>query len=284
MSDDPRRQELGSFLRTRRLRLSPKEAGLQHAEFTRRRTKGLRREEVAALAGISLPWYTSLEQGRDINVSEQVLDSLCRVLRLDQDERNHLYFLSNSRQTAFLPREKEPVISPSLTYLLDQMPLCPAYVTDAKMNVLAWNHLAVSVFGSFGAVDSSERNMIWRMFMLPAYRTLFADWDDLAASLLGHFRVMYGQHLDDLWYAEFIASMTENSPEFATMWESYDVRCTNQYPQVITHPQAGRLNLSTLVFPIQYRSGQFLHTYTPDLQDGSVERLAKLAQATPISH
>jgi transcriptional regulator with XRE-family HTH domain len=280
MSDDQRRQELGRFLRTRRLRLSPEEAGLQHSDFTRRRTKGLRREEVAALAGISLPWYTSLEQGRDINVSDQVLDSLARVLRLDRDERNHLHFLANPRRMAFVPKEKEPIISSSLKYLLDQMPLCPAYITDVKMNVLAWNRLASSVFGPFGTADSRERNMIWRMFMLPSYRTMFIDWEDLAASLLGHFRVMYGQHIEDLWYPEFIAEMTESSPEFATMWESYDVRCTSQHPQVITHPRAGQLYLSTLVFPVQYGSGQFLFAYTPDLQDGSADRLAKLAEET----
>lgn len=280
MSDDQRRQELGRFLRTRRLRLSPEEAGLQHANFTRRRTKGLRREEVAALAGISLPWYTSLEQGRDINVSDQVLDSLARVLRFDRDERNHLQFLANPRQMAFVQKEKEPVVSSSLKYLLDQMPLCPAYITDAKMNVLAWNRLASSVFGPFGTADSRERNMIWRMFMLPSYRTMFNDWEDLAAPLLGHFRVMYGQHIEDLWYSEFIAEMTENSREFANMWESYEVRCTSQHPQVIMHPRAGMLNLSTLVFPVQYGNGQFLYAYTPDLQDGSADRLAKLAEET----
>lgn len=281
MSDDQRRKELGRFLRTRRLRLSPEEAGLQQqADFTRRRTKGLRREEVAALAGISLPWYTSLEQGRDINVSDQVLDSLARVLRLDRDERNHLHFLANPRRDAFVPKEKEPIVSSSLQYLLDQMPLCPAYITDVKMNVLAWNHLASTVFGYFGTVDGRECNMIWRMFMLPSYKAMFIDWGDLAASLLGNFRVMYNQHIDDPWYPEFIAEMMESSPEFTAMWESYDVRCTNQYPQMITHPQAGLLNLSTLVFSDQYGSGQFLYAYTPDLQDGSVERLAKLAEET----
>lgn len=148
------------------------------------------------------------------------------------------------------------------------------------MNVLAWNRLASSVFGPFGTEDSRERNMIWRMFMLPSYRTMFIDWEDLAASLLGHFRVIYNQHIEDLWYPEFIAEMTESSPEFATMWESYEVRCTSKHPQVITHPRAGLLNLSTLVFPVQNGSGQFLCAYTPDLQDGSADRLAKLAEET----
>ncbi|MBW5447558.1 helix-turn-helix domain-containing protein [Cohnella sp. CFH 77786] len=278
MSDDQRRQELGRFLRTRRLRLSPEDAGLQHAGFTRRRTKGLRREEVAALAGISLPWYTSLEQGRDINVSDQVLGSLARVLRLNRDERNHLYFLANPNRTPRQTKAEEPTVSHSLQYLLDQMLHCPAYITDMRMNVLAWNRLASSVFGSFGPADSRERNMIWRMFMLPSYRTMFIGWEDLARSLLGHFRVMYDQHIEDPWYPEFIAEMTECSPEFAAMWESYEVRCTNQHPRVLSHPQAGRLNLLTHLFPMQDGSGQFLNVYTPDLQDGSADRLAKLAE------
>lgn len=283
MSDNQRRQELGQFLRTRRLRLSPEEAGLPHTEFTRRRTKGLRREEVSALAGISLPWYTSLEQGRDINVSDQVLDSLARVLRLDHDEHHHLHFLANPRHNAIIPKEEEPAVSSPLNYLLDQMPLCPAYITDAKMNVLTWNRLALSVFGSFGTADSRERNMIWRIFMLSSYRTMFIDWEDLAASLLGHFRVMYSQNLEDTWYPEFIAEMTESSPEFATMWENYEVRCTSKHPQSITHPRAGLLNLSTLVLPVQNGSGQFLHAYTPDLQDGSAERLAQLTEEMTVN-
>ncbi|MCG7379421.1 helix-turn-helix transcriptional regulator [Paenibacillus sp. ACRSA] len=283
MSDDQRRQELGHFLRTRRLRLTPEEAGLPHAQFTRRRTKGLRREEVSALAGISLPWYTSLEQGRDINVSDQVLDSLARVLRLDADENHHLHFLANPRQYTFISKKKEPEVSSSLNFLLEQMPLCPAYITDAKMNVLAWNHLALSVFGPFGTADSRERNMIWRIFMLPSYRTMFVDWEDLAESLLGHFRVMYSQNLEDTWYSEFITEMTENSPEFSTMWENYEVRCTSKHPQAITHPQVGLLNLSTLVLPVQNGSGQFLHAFTPDLQDGSSERLAQLAEKMTVT-
>jgi len=282
VSDDQRRQELGQFLRTRRLRLSPEEAGLPHTELKRRRTKGLRREEVSALAGISLPWYTSLEQGRDINVSEQVLDSLARVFRLNPDERHHLHFLANPRQAALIPKREDSDISPSLHYLLDQMPLCPAYVTDAKMNVLAWNRLAFSVFGSFGAEECRERNMIWRIFMLPAYRSMFVDWEDLATSLLGHFRVMYGQHLEDPWYTEFVREMTESSPEFAGMWENYEVRCASRFPQAIEHPRVGSLNLSTLVMPVQNGSGQFLHAYTPDLQDGSAELLARLAEETAV--
>lgn len=278
MSEEQRRLEIGQFLRSRRLRLTPQSAGLQHADFTRRRTKGLRREEVAALAGISLPWYTSLEQGRDIHVSDQVLDSIARVLRLNEDERKHLYLLASPTRIANNRNDEQPAVSDSLTYLLDQMPLCPAYISDGKMNVLAWNELAASVFGSFESADSRERNMIWRMFMLPSYRTMFIGWEDLAGSLLGHFRAMYTRHIEDPWYAEFIKEMTEGSTEFSSMWENYVVGCKSQHPRVIAHPRAGLLNLTTLLFPVHDSSCQFLSVFTPDLQDGSAGRLAKLAE------
>ncbi|NGZ76533.1 helix-turn-helix transcriptional regulator [Saccharibacillus alkalitolerans] len=280
MSDHTHRQELGRFLRTRRLRLSPEEAGLPPNDFTKRRTKGLRREEVAALAGISLPWYTSLEQGKDINVSDQVLDSLARVFRLNREERHHLRVLADPRRLALIPENNVPEVSSSLGFLLNQMPLCPAYISDSRMNVLAWNSLAFAVFGPFGTMDSRERNIIWRLFILPDYRAMFVDWQTLTAALLGHFRVMYSQHLEDPWYAEFIAEMTEKSPEFAAMWEDYEVRCASRHPQTLAHPEAGLLNLSNLVMPVQDGSGQFLHVYTPDSDDGSIERLERLALQT----
>ncbi|WP_167527063.1 helix-turn-helix transcriptional regulator [Paenibacillus cellulositrophicus] len=277
MNDDQKRLEIGQFLRSRRLRLTPQNAGLQHADFSRRRTKGLRREEVAALAGISLPWYTSLEQGKDINVSDEVLDSLARVLRLNEDEHKHLYLLARPPRTAYKGDVEQPAVSDSLKYLLDQMPLCPAYISDRRMNVLAWNSLASSVFGSFGTSDSRERNMIWRMFKLSSYQTMFIDWENLAGSLLGHFRAMYTRHIEDPWYTEFIQEMTEGSPEFAARWDNYVVGCSSQHPRVIAHPKAGLLNLSTHLFPVQDSSCQFLSVFTPDLKDGSVERLAILA-------
>ena len=278
MNEEQRRKEIGRFLRSRRLRMTPQSAGLPHADSNRRRTKGLRREEVAALAGISLPWYTSLEQGRAINVSDQVLDSLARVLRLSEDERKHLYTLAGRSRIADYKYGDPPAVSDSLQYLLNQMPLCPAYISDRRMNVMAWNRLAVSVFGSFGPADSRERNMIWRMFMLPSYRTMFIGWEDLARSLIGHFRSLYTRHMEDPWYTEFIQEMTEGSTEFAAIWENYVVECKSVHPRVMEHPKAGLLNLSTHLFPIDDHSCQFLCVFTPDLRDGSAERLALLAK------
>lgn len=284
MSDDQRRAELSHFLRTRRQRLSPQNAGLQHAESTRRRTKGLRREEVAAIAGISLPWYTMLEQGREINVSDQVLDSLARALRLNADERKHLFYLGNPRppQTVPKPNDDRSAVSPSLLYMLDRMPLVPAYISDEKLNVLAWNPLASAVFGSFETSNWRERNMIWRLFMMPSGRSLFVEWDRLAGSLLGHFRAMYTRHMEDAWYQGFIAELKEGSPEFAAWWDSYEVTCTSQYPRIIAHPRVGLLRLETQLLHIEESRDQYLNVFIPDPSDGSADRLAKLAEETQV--
>jgi len=277
VSEDPRRQELAKFLRSRRERLSPADVGLNHTGMSRRRTKGLRREEVAALAGISLPWYTSLEQGREINVSDAVLESLARVLRLNQDERDHLFFLASPPRNRAMSGNASAHVHPAMQFLLEQSGLYPAYITDEKMNILAWNKLASAVFGPFEEAEGRERNMLWRLFMLPSCRTMFADWETLAGSLLGEFRAMYSRHITDPWYHTFVAELAQGSPEFAEWWETYQVQCTSQYPRKLTHPVAGPLHFSTWLFPIQESHGQYLTCFIPDQADGSVERLAALA-------
>ncbi|MBB6733916.1 helix-turn-helix transcriptional regulator [Cohnella zeiphila] len=284
MSDDQRRSELSRFLRTRRLRLSPQIAGFQHANYSRRRTKGLRREEVAALAGISLPWYNSLEQGRDIKVSDQVLDGLARALRLSADERRHLFFLAcPPHRPESNPNDRHPAASSSLLFVLDQMATVPAYISDDKMNVLAWNDLASVVFGPFETADPYGRNLIWRMFMMPTYRMLFIGWESLAISLLGNFRTLYTRHIEDQWYQIFIAKLKEGSPEFAEWWDGYEVRCTSQHPRVISHPRAGLLNLTTQLLRDEESRQQYLNVFIPDSLDGSAERLATLAKEAGIS-
>ncbi|WP_278043202.1 helix-turn-helix domain-containing protein [Paenibacillus elgii] len=163
MNNERRRKELADFLRTRRLRLSPQELGLQ-VDTSRRRTPGLRREEVASLSGISLPWYTALEQGRDIQVSEQVLESLVRTLRLSKDERNHLRVLAN-HSTVSKGTENE-TLSPSLQQILDRLGTYPAYIIDKHWNVLAWNKITSSLCGDFNRMAEIERNILWRVFTM----------------------------------------------------------------------------------------------------------------------
>jgi len=275
MSADQRRAELSRFLRTRRLRLSPELAGLRYVDLSRRRTKGLRREEVAALAGISLPWYTQLEQGRDIQVSDQVLDSLARVLRLDADERKHLFFLAGSRRDDAMPADEREDVPASLRYMLDQFSALPAYICDEKMNVLAWNRLAEAVFGPFESTHPYGRNLVWRMFMMPSHRSMYLEWESLAKTMLGHFRPKYARHLENPWYKDFVAALSAGSPEFADWWDDYEVHCSYRHPYVMEHPEAGRLHLDPQIMQIDEQE-LYLTVFTPDLHDGSIQRLAML--------
>lgn len=283
MSDEQRRKELSRFLRSRRLRLPPEVAGLQNVDYSRRRTKGLRREEVAALAGISLPWYTQLEQGRDIQVSDLVLESLARVLRLNADERRHLFYLAGARRPMPAPEQEHQDVPTSLHFLLDQFSAVPAYISDEKMNVLAWNRLAAAVYGSFDTTHPHGRNLLWRMFMLPSYRTLYVEWESLAKSFLGYFRTVFARNLEDPWYNEFIAELSQDSHEFAEWWDNYEVLCTNGHPHIMDHPVAGRLSLGVQFMHIGNRHGLYMNVFIPDLNDGSDRRLAKLAEGMTMS-
>src|SRR5262245_4098334 len=159
-----RHQELAEFLHSRRARLSPEQAGFSRG--TRRRTPGLRREEVALLAGVSPEWYTWLEQGRDINVSVQVLESLARVLQLDDTERTYLFLLA-LRQPPPVETFSPPTVSPTLQLFLDQLGTTPACVVDARLNVVARNRAHCAVFGIYYGQSERERNIIWRVFTQP---------------------------------------------------------------------------------------------------------------------
>lgn len=261
MSDLKRREELGDFLRTRRERLSPGEVGLPSADGTRRRAKGLRREEVAALAGISLPWYTSLEQGRDIRVSEGVLDSLARTLRLSADERIHLYKLADQGMPAF-PRDAyaEPDFR-SLQPVLDRLDPFPAYVTDRRMTAVVWNRAAAELFGAFDAADERSRNVVWRMFTREDYRRIFPDWEEAAHALLSQFRTRYAKYLDDGWYAELARELSERNPRFREWWSEHAVACVQSGEGVKS--EAGRETYTSLVFLLPHNEDAILTVYVP---------------------
>lgn len=181
MSESQRHKVLADFLKTRRLRLTPQAAGLPFRAGSRR-TKGLRREEVAAISGVSLAWYTYLEQGRPIRVSEQVLESIARTLQLDAEERNYMFVLASQLLTAAAVPEENRV-PPSLQFMMDEMESCPAYLIDNRCNIIAWNRLACEIFGNFSEMDDLERNLVWRTFMVPEYRRLFGDWETIAKRL-----------------------------------------------------------------------------------------------------
>lgn len=259
-TDSQRHKELADFLKTKRARILPAQVGL--AAGPRRRTPGLRREEVAQLAGIGLTWYTWLEQGRPIHVSAQVVDRLSRVLQLNLQERRHLCSLACQPAPAeVLPQQA--TVSPMLQHVLDNLALCPAFVMDARWNVAAWNRAAQIVFGFSPALSLVERNLVRMMFTNEDYKQLFTDWEREARSMLGPFRDSYDRHVDDLWLLQLIHDLKKESRLFAFFWAQHDVQGGESVPKKLNHPQAGSLVFETSAFEVADNSGLKLVINTP---------------------
>jgi transcriptional regulator with XRE-family HTH domain len=207
----PRRVELSRFLRSRRARVRPEEVGLSAGG--RRRTPGLRREEVALLADVGVSWYTWLEQGRDIHVSEPLLERLARALRLTPTERAHLFELAHGRPAA------RPVISPgtvsgTLQRVIDAHPF-PALVSTRRWDVLAWNEPAVILYGDFGLLPIEQRNGLWSMFMNPERRARMPGWENDARRAVAGFRLDAARAAERTEFDALAAELTRISPEWA---------------------------------------------------------------------
>ena len=255
--------ELADFLKTRRLRILPSQVGLPSG--TRRRTSGLRREEVAQLAGIGLTWYTWLEQGRPIRVSEQVIESLARVLLLDRQERSHLYTLANQPLPADIP-EYRGTGNPILQHVLDSLTLCPSFIADQRWNVVAWNRAACAVLGDFHTMNARRRNVVWAMFTDEYFKRLYADWEKNAKSLLGRFRSTCGKYIEDPWLNQFVEELKKQSPEFTLWWPLHEIQDNSSVYKEMNHPVAGKLNFESSSFDIPDYSGLklFVHVPSPD--------------------
>lgn len=211
---------LSEFLRARREQLQPGDFGLP--TVGRRHTKGLRREEVAALAGIGLTWYTWFEQGRDIKVSASFLDNLARALRLNPTERSYLFFLAG-HQTS----EREAIdslsVAPSLRRLIDGLGPRPAYLKNMRWDVLAWNDAARFVFGDFAEVPPERRNIVWLTFTESRFRDSMADWDVDARRLIARFRADYSKVSGDKVLRQMLAELETESADFRRLWHAHDV-------------------------------------------------------------
>nr|WP_223206433.1 helix-turn-helix transcriptional regulator [Streptomyces xanthii] len=217
---DRRRPELAAFLRRRRARVSPQDVGMPAGP--RRRTPGLRREEVAQLSGVGVTWYTWLEQGRPINASAQVLDAVARTLRLDLPEREHLYHLA---EVPYEPvREAAPVtVGPELQAVLDAMDPLPAVVYNARFDLLATNAAYRDVFIVSPATMGPRTNALWTLFVAPELTCPLVFRDVELPVMVATLRSGYGRHVGEPAWEEFVRELTVASPEFARMWESGDV-------------------------------------------------------------
>lgn len=213
------RGELAAFLRTRREGLTPADVGLPSGP--RRRTPGLRREEVAALAGVGLTWYTWLEQGRDIGVSAAFLDNLARVLKLDAAERRHLFLLAHERPPAE-PGKTWCEVPPLVVRLMHDLAPHLAYVLNLRWDILAFNAPADRFFG-FGAHPPQRRNLLWLLFTDPELRQRLNDWESQAPLMLSSFRRDFARATQEADIHELVDELEGVSPEFKAWWRRHDV-------------------------------------------------------------
>ena len=269
-----RRRELADFLRSRRLRLSPEQAGLSSG--VRRRTQGLRREEVALLADTSTTWYTWLEQRRDIRVSGPLLDRLARALQLDAGERLHLFALAGLP----LPLDTglNEQVSAAAERFVQGLTGQPAYVLGRRWDYLTWNRAAEQVFGPIASLPSDERNVLRRMFLDPARRQLHTDWPCAAAGMVARFRADCAPYIGEPWCAALIEELSTRSPEFRRLWLRHDVKFNSDGLKDFQHPQVGRLMLEHLVLRLPDAPGLGIVVYTalPDWKTPG--KLAKLME------
>ncbi len=265
-----RHHELAAFLRSRRARLSPERMGFSRGN--RRRTPGLRRGEVATLAGISLEWYTWLEQGRDIHVSVQLLESLARVLQLDVNERNHLFLLA-LRQPPPMETFSQTTISLTFQHFLNHLGTAPACVVDARLNVVAWNRAFCVVFGDCETMSEREQNLIWRVFTSPSLRN--EEWEDHARLYLAQFRAGYDRFLEDPWWTTQIAELSRFSAEFRELWARHDVLNVPEGQKLIHHPLVGELAFEFLLFQTVDTSDLRILVHTP-LNSGTADKIERL--------
>ena len=276
--DEIRRQELGNFLRNRRGRIAPAEVGLPATN--RRRTPGLRREEVAQLAGVSATWYTWLEQKRPIGVSSSVLENLARVLRLDPAERMQLFQLA-LRQPVLDNSSRPETVSPLLRRLLDQTDAVPAFVLGRRWDVLAWNRAARAFFFDFEQVPANERNTLWLFFTNPVLRSLIVDWRSRAQDTLARFRADYGRHAGDAHFVQLVERLKSVSPEFAEWWPRHDILPRSEGRYAYDHPLAGRMVVEHTTFSVVDNPELGLVVFLAAAAFNSIAKMEKIVASFP---
>ncbi|WP_416486063.1 helix-turn-helix domain-containing protein [Streptomyces sp. CL12] len=271
-----RRAELSEFLRSRRARLKPEDVGLP--DFGRhRRVPGLRREELAQLSGVSVAYYTRLEQGNGRNVSAEVLDSIARALRLTDAEHAHLTHLAKPKSHKKKPVARQQQVRPALRQLLDTMEGVPAYIVGRRSEILAWNRMAAAVFDDWAELPVAERNWARLVFLKPEYRDLFVDWEQKAIDIVCALRMDAGCYPDDPRLSALVGELSVKSEEFGRLWATHDVKEKNHGVKRLHHPLVGDLALNFESFRLADDTDQCLVTYHAEPGSASAESLRLLA-------
>ncbi|WP_031481349.1 helix-turn-helix transcriptional regulator [Streptomyces bicolor] len=265
--------DLGDFLRSRRGRIQPEEVGLP--SYGRRRVPGLRREEVAQLAGVSVDYYVRLEQGRGQRVSDAVLDAIARVLRLDETEHAYLRTVARPRRGGDAHRPEAARVRSGVQALLDSMDRTPAFVIGPRMDVLAWNSLADAVSG-YSRTAPADRNIPRHVFLDPAAHDLYPDWPAIAAQAVAHLRLKAGHRPDDAELCTLVDELSVRSEDFRRLWTDHQVKACMSGMKRIRHPLAGLLTLPFETLTIPTEPDQTMVVYTPQPGSATAERLTLL--------
>lgn len=258
-ADEDEGRELGRFLAAKRAQIRPDDVGLPGGG--RRRVPGLRREEVAMLAGVSPAYYTRLEQGDAGRVSDEVVGALSQALHLTPVEADHLFRLVNPRAEARRNTCSNTVVRPELQSLLDALIEVPAMIVGRRSGILAWNTLASLLFGDLERLPRSERNWARLVFLHPAYRDLFIDWHQKAADVVGQLRIDASFHPTDPHLAALVGELAMKSPTFARLWARHEVQDHCHRVQHLDHPDVGQLELQIESFRVAGEEDKSLITY-----------------------
>jgi transcriptional regulator with XRE-family HTH domain len=254
-----RREELGDFLKARRARLSPEDFGMPRG--TRRRTPGLRREEVALLAGVGVTWYTWLEQGREINASTQVLDAVADTLRLDRAEREHLYRLAEATPT-LVGALRGPVPEEIREVVRSLDPL-PATLTNGRFDILLSNDASEDLFWDWHSLPCVHKNSLWCLVTEPAAREKFPQYETEVRYVVARLRAAYAHHVGDPEWEEDIRRLSSLSREFADLWARHEVADPEPRVRTYIHPKAGPVTFTLSELQIAAMPEARLLVYTP---------------------
>lgn len=271
--------ELGDFLRARRAAVTPEDAGIP--TWGQRRVPGLRREELAQLAGISINYYTRLEQGVSSNASDAIIESLARALRLDDAERAHLYALARPGAAKRRRPARPETPSEGALRLLESMPGVPALLLGRRNDVLAWNRLGHALLAGHLDVGATGRpdtrpNLLRLLFLDPHTRDLYRRWADEAALAVASLRYTAAQFPDDRLLAELVGDLSIHSAEFARLWARHDVRLCSSGTKLLRHPEIGDVELHYEVLHLPDSNGQRILTHTAGTGSSSADALRLL--------
>ncbi|WP_030663725.1 helix-turn-helix transcriptional regulator [Streptomyces cellulosae] len=257
--------ELGRFLRARRTQTRPESVGFTPGPGVRR-TPGLRREELASLAGVSIDYYIRLERGKETRPSPGVVDALARALRLDDDEHHHLRELT-VRAARYAPEPPPPpsrTVRPHLKLLLETMRPNPAYILSRSMDLLAWNPAGLALYAGLADWPAKQRNLARYLFLHPTARELFPDWEPLVRGCVARLRAQAGTSPDAPDLTSLVGELLLKSPDFARLWERYEVVGRKKTQKTFHHPQVGILTLTSQGMHLEGTPGQRLGAYTAE--------------------